>query len=41
LSAGIQDNTTKIDISEFSKGIYVYRIEESETIIKQGKLIKE
>jgi hypothetical protein len=37
----IKDNTTKIDISDLSHGIYVYRVEENETVIKQGKLVKE
>jgi hypothetical protein len=41
INKAIKDNTTKIDISDLSHGIYVYRVEDNETIIKQGKLIKD
>ncbi len=41
LAANLNDNNTRINISGLSEGIYVYRVEENESVIKQGKLIKD
>jgi hypothetical protein len=34
-------NTSKIDMSKNAKGIYLVRITNKETIIHQGKIIKQ
>ncbi|MBK7667787.1 MAG: choice-of-anchor J domain-containing protein [Sphingobacteriaceae bacterium] len=41
ISRKLDDAETKINVSELANGVYIYKIADNETVIKQGKLIKE
>lgn len=41
LTSPIESNTTQISFPNLNQGVYIYRIEDNASVIKQGKLIKE